>query len=31
VLPVVGRGVKGYLPPVRGYSYPTALVNVWLQ
>jgi peptide/nickel transport system substrate-binding protein len=31
VLTVVGKGVKGYLPPVRGYSYPTALVNVWLQ
>jgi peptide/nickel transport system substrate-binding protein len=31
VLTVVGKGVKGYLPPVRGYSYPTALVNAWLQ
>ncbi len=31
VLTVIGKGVKGYVPPVRGYSYPTALVNVSLQ
>jgi peptide/nickel transport system substrate-binding protein len=31
VLGVIGKGVKGYVHPVRGYSYPTALVNVSLQ
>jgi peptide/nickel transport system substrate-binding protein len=28
---VVARRVRGYVPPLRGYSYPTALANVWLE
>src|SRR5574341_257359 len=31
VLSAIAPRVKGYVPPVRGYSYPTALVNVWVE
>jgi len=31
LLTIVGPRVRGYVPTVRGYSYPTTLVNVWLE
>jgi peptide/nickel transport system substrate-binding protein len=31
VLAVVGPRVRGYVPAGRGYSYPTSLVNVWIE
>jgi ABC-type transport system substrate-binding protein len=31
VLSAVSSRVKGYVPMTRGYSYPTALVNVWMD
>ena len=31
LLAVASNHVKGYVPPVRGYSYPTMLPSVWLE
>jgi peptide/nickel transport system substrate-binding protein len=31
VLSAIGPHVKGWVPMVRGYSYPVGLVNVWLE
>lgn len=31
LLSVAAGRVKGWAPPVRGYSYPTVLPNVWLE
>ena len=31
VISAIAPRVKGYVPPVRGYSYPTTLVNVWVE
>ena len=31
LLTLIGPRVKGYVPSVRGYSYPTTLVNVWVE
>jgi peptide/nickel transport system substrate-binding protein len=31
LLTVISSRVKGYVPAVRGYSYPTMLGNVWLE
>ncbi|MBI4561419.1 MAG: ABC transporter substrate-binding protein, partial [Candidatus Rokubacteria bacterium] len=31
LISVISNRVKGYVPSVRGYSYPTTLVNVWLE
>ena len=31
LITVVSPRVKGYAPPYRGYSYPTMLLNVWVE
>jgi peptide/nickel transport system substrate-binding protein len=31
MMTVTSRRVQGYVPPVRGYGYATALVNTWLE
>jgi peptide/nickel transport system substrate-binding protein len=31
VLSAIGPRMKGYVPMARGYSYPTAFVNVWVE
>ena len=31
MMTVTSKRVQGYVPPVRGYGYATALVNTWLE
>jgi peptide/nickel transport system substrate-binding protein len=31
LLTVVGPHAKGYVPTIRGYTYPVALVNTWME